>query len=68
MIMLELKLPVQAEQCIALLKRMPKRHPMMSTVEKDLKAWLKGYYGEQAAGYYLSFLLKMIIISIMDCD
>src|SRR3954469_8041725 len=54
--MLELKLPAQAEQCIALLKRMPKGHPIRPTVEKDLKLWLKGYYGEQAASYYLSFL------------
>lgn len=54
--MLELKLPVQAEQCIALLRRMPKGHPVRPIVEKDLRAWLKGYYGERTASYYVSFL------------
>ncbi|WP_254782338.1 nuclease-related domain-containing protein [Bacillus sp. OK048] len=54
--MLELIVPVQAEQCIALLKRMPKGHPVRPTVEKDLRLWLKGYYGELNVAYYLSFL------------
>lgn len=56
MIKLELIVPVQAEQCIALLKRMPKGHPVRPTVEKDLRIWLKGYYGELNVGYYLTFL------------
>ncbi|MFP7298598.1 nuclease-related domain-containing protein [Neobacillus niacini] len=56
MIRLELTLPVQAEQCIALLRRMPKGHPVRSIVEKDLRSWLKGYYGEQNVAYHLSFL------------
>jgi hypothetical protein len=55
-IMLELIVPVQAEQCIALLKRMPKKHPVRPIVEKDLRLWLKGYYGELNAAYFLSFL------------
>ncbi|NWQ40970.1 NERD domain-containing protein [Bacillus sp. EB106-08-02-XG196] len=54
--MLDLKLSVQAEQCIALLRRMPKGHPVRPIVEKDLRAWLKGYYGELNVAYYLSFL------------
>ena len=56
MIKLELIVPVQAEQCIALLQRMPKDHPMRPIVEKDLRLWLKGYYGERNVAYYLSFL------------
>jgi hypothetical protein len=56
MIMLELIVPVQAEQCIALLKRMPKNHPVRPIVEKDLRLWLKGYYGERNVAYHLSFL------------
>ncbi|MFS0774679.1 nuclease-related domain-containing protein [Neobacillus sp. 3P2-tot-E-2] len=56
MIKLELIVPVQAEQCIALLKRMPKGHPVRPIVEKDLRIWLKGYYGELNVGYHLSFL------------
>ncbi|MDQ0974455.1 hypothetical protein QFZ31_004333 [Neobacillus niacini] len=56
MIKLELIVPVQAEQCIALLKRMPKGHPVRPMVEKDLRIWLKGYYGELNVGYHLSFL------------
>jgi hypothetical protein len=55
-IILELTVPIQAEQCIALLRRMPKGHPIRSTVEKDLRSWLKGYYGEQNVAYHLSFL------------
>lgn len=56
MIKLELMIPVQAEQCIALLKRMPKGHPVRPMVEKDLRVWLKGYYGELNVAYHLSFL------------
>ncbi|MDQ1000189.1 hypothetical protein QFZ28_000589 [Neobacillus niacini] len=56
MIKLDLMVPVQAEQCIALLKRMPKGHPVRPIVEKDLRLWLKGYYGELNVGYHLSFL------------
>jgi Nuclease-related domain len=55
-IKLELIVPVQAEQCIALLKRMPKGHPVRPIVEKDLRIWLKGYYGELNVAYHLSFL------------
>ena len=54
--MLELKLPVQAEQCSALLRRLPKGHQKRSMIEKDLRLWLKGYYGERNVAYYLSFL------------
>lgn len=54
--MLELVVPIQAQQCIALLKRMPKEHPVRPIVEKDLRAWLKGYYGELNVAYHLSFL------------
>ena len=56
MIKLELIVPVQAEQCIVMLKRMPKRHPVRPIVEKDLRVWLKGYYGERNVAYHLSFL------------
>jgi hypothetical protein len=56
LIMLGLQLPVQAEQCIALLRRMPKGHPVRPIIEKDLRSWLKGYYGEKNTSYYLSFL------------
>jgi hypothetical protein len=56
LIMLGLKLSVQAEQCIALLRRMPKGHPVRPIVEKDLRIWLKGYYGELNVSYYVSFL------------
>jgi hypothetical protein len=56
LIMLELKVPVQAEQCIALLRRLPKGHSIRATVEKDLRSWLKGYYGELNVAYHLSFL------------
>ncbi|MDF2858363.1 MAG: hypothetical protein K0Q87_4214 [Neobacillus sp.] len=56
MIKLEVKLPIQALQCMALLRRLPRNHPQRPTIEKDLRAWLKGYYGEKDADYYLSFL------------
>lgn len=56
MIVLPLKLPISALQCMALLRRLPKNHPMRPKIEKDLRAWLKGYYGEKEFSYYLSFL------------
>ncbi|WP_342433590.1 nuclease-related domain-containing protein [Neobacillus sp. FSL H8-0543] len=31
-------------------------HPKRPIIKKDLGAWLKGYYGEKDADYYLSFL------------
>ncbi|MEH7436226.1 nuclease-related domain-containing protein [Neobacillus drentensis] len=56
MIVLPLKLPIIALQCMALLRRLPKNHLMRPTIERDLRAWLKGYYGEKECVYYLSFL------------
>ena len=41
---------------MALLRRLPKNHPIRPTVERDLRAWLKGYYGEKECRYYLSLL------------
>ncbi|NHC38515.1 NERD domain-containing protein [Bacillus sp. MM2020_1] len=56
MVVLELQLPVQAYQCMALLRRVSKNHPIRPTVKLDLRSWLKGYYGEKECSYYLSFL------------
>ncbi len=56
MIALELKLAVQAYQCMAILRRVLKNHPIRPTVERDLRSWLKGYYGEKECSYYLSLL------------
>jgi hypothetical protein len=56
MIKLELTMPVQALQCNAALQRLSKKHPLRPNIEKDLRKWLKGYYGERDVGYYLSFL------------
>ncbi|MEH7082313.1 NERD domain-containing protein [Neobacillus drentensis] len=56
MVVLELQLPIQAYQCMALLRRLPKNHPIRPTIERDLKSWLKGYYGEKECSYYLSLL------------
>ncbi|WP_413305246.1 nuclease-related domain-containing protein [Bacillus sp. 1P10SD] len=56
MIVLPLKLPIIALQCMALLRRLPKNHPMRPIIERDLRFWLKGYYGEKECVYYLSFL------------
>jgi ribosomal protein L37AE/L43A len=56
MFKLELRMPVQALQCEAALERLSKTHPLRSTIEKDLKKWLKGYNGEKEVGYYLSIL------------
>lgn len=53
---LELRIPNQALQCIAVLRRMPKNHPVRPIVEKDVRSWLKGYYGEREVDYYLSLL------------
>jgi hypothetical protein len=56
MVVLELQLPIQAYQCMALLRRIEKNHPIRPTIERDLKSWLKGYYGEKECNYYLSLL------------
>ncbi|MBT2699025.1 NERD domain-containing protein [Bacillus sp. ISL-40] len=56
MVVLELKLPIQAYQCMAVLRRVSKNHPIRPTVERDLRSWLKGYYGEKECSYYLSLL------------
>ncbi|MBT2734840.1 nuclease-related domain-containing protein [Bacillus sp. ISL-7] len=56
MVVLELKLPIQAYQCMAILRRVSKNHPIRPTVERDLRSWLKGYYGEKECSYYLSLL------------
>jgi hypothetical protein len=56
MIVLPLKLPIVALQCMALLRRLPKNHAMRPIIERDLRFWLKGYYGEKECVYYLSFL------------
>ncbi|MBV7505191.1 NERD domain-containing protein [Bacillus sp. sid0103] len=56
MVVLELQLPIQAYQCMALLRRLPKNHPIRPTIERDLRSWLKGYYGEKECSYYLSLL------------
>ncbi|MEH7333355.1 nuclease-related domain-containing protein [Neobacillus drentensis] len=53
---LELRVPNQALQCMALLRRMPRNHPVRPIVEKDLRSWMKGYYGEKQVAYYLSLL------------
>ena len=53
---LELRLPTPALQCMALLRRLPKNHPVRGKVEKDLRLYLKGYYGEKDVDYYLSLL------------
>jgi ribosomal protein S27AE len=56
MVILELQLPIQAYQCMALLRRLMKNHPIRPAVERDLRSWLKGYYGEKECSYYLSLL------------
>jgi len=56
MVVLELKLPIAAYQCMALLRRLKKNHPIRATIERDLRSWLKGYYGEKECMYYLSLL------------
>lgn len=56
MVVLELQLPIQAYQCMALLRRLMKNHPTRPAVERDLRSWLKGYYGEKECSYYLSLL------------
>ncbi|MED4202871.1 nuclease-related domain-containing protein [Neobacillus mesonae] len=56
MILKKLEIPIQAIQCIALLWRLPTHHFLRSIIEKDLKSWLKGYYGEKECSYYLSLL------------
>lgn len=56
MVVLELPLPIMAYQCMALLRRLHKNHPIRPTIERDLRAWLKGYYGEKECSYYLSLL------------
>src|SRR3954469_21247544 len=56
MVVLELQLPIQAYQCMALLRRVLKNHPIRPTIERDLRWWLKGYYGERECTYYLSLL------------
>jgi hypothetical protein len=56
MVVLELKLPIPALQCLALLRRLPKKHSARPNIEKDLRAWLKGYYGEKECSYFLSLL------------
>ncbi len=56
MVVLELQLPIQAYQCMALLRRGLKNHPIRPTIERDLRSWLKGYYGERECTYYLSLL------------
>ncbi|WP_169802788.1 nuclease-related domain-containing protein [Neobacillus soli] len=56
MVVLELMLPIAAYQCMALLRRLPKNHPSRPIIERDLKSWLKGYYGEKECSYYLSLL------------
>lgn len=56
MVVLELQLPIQAYQCMALLRRLKKSHPIRTTVERDLRSWLKGYYGEKECSYFLSLL------------
>ncbi|MDN3018084.1 NERD domain-containing protein [Paenibacillus sp. BSR1-1] len=53
---LELRVPNQALQCMALLSRMPRNHPVRPIIEKDLRSWMKGYYGEKQVEYYLSLL------------
>ncbi|MGG1677915.1 nuclease-related domain-containing protein [Neobacillus sp. NRS-1170] len=53
---MELRIPNQALQCMALLRRVPKNHPVRPIVEKDLRSWMKGYYGEKQVEYYLSLL------------
>ncbi|MCL6573668.1 MAG: NERD domain-containing protein [Bacillus sp. (in: Bacteria)] len=56
MVVLELMLSIAALQCMALLRRLPKNHPIRPIVERDLRSWLKGYYGEKECSYYLSLL------------
>jgi hypothetical protein len=56
LITLEIKLPMKVLQCIALLYRLPRNHPSRPVIEKDLKAMLKGYYGEKECDYYLGLL------------
>ncbi|MEH7480422.1 nuclease-related domain-containing protein [Neobacillus drentensis] len=56
MIALELQLHIQAYQCMAILRRLSKNHPIRPTVERDLRSWLKEYYGEKECSYYLSLL------------
>lgn len=53
---LELRVPIPALQCMAVLKRLPKNHPVRPIVEKDVRTYLKGYYGEKEVDYYLSLL------------
>jgi hypothetical protein len=56
MIMMELKVPINVLQRIALLRSLPKQHEMRLEIVRDLKRYLKGYYGEKECCHYLSFL------------
>jgi hypothetical protein len=56
MVKRELKVPYNVLQRVALLRRSSPRHPMRIEIVKDLKRYLKGYYGERECCHYLSFL------------
>lgn len=56
MIMMELKVPTNVLQRVALLRNLPKYHEIRQVVIGDLKKYLKGYYGEKECCHFLSFL------------
>ncbi|WP_299746648.1 nuclease-related domain-containing protein [Rossellomorea sp. y25] len=56
MICKELKVPINIENCQALLWRLPLNHQKIPIVDKDLKKRKAGYNGEATVYYHLSFL------------
>jgi hypothetical protein len=56
MIMMELKVPTNVLQRSALLRSLSKYHEIRPVIVRDLKRYLKGYYGEKECCHYLSFL------------
>jgi ribosomal protein L37AE/L43A len=56
LIMKRLQVPVSILQRMALLRMLPHHHIVRKDVIRDLKKFMKGYYGERDCCYYLSLL------------
>ncbi|WP_159433398.1 nuclease-related domain-containing protein [Bacillus tuaregi] len=61
----ERKIPLRLRQAEALLNRLPKSHPKVPELEKEIARRKKGYRGEKHVDYHLTFLPKEKFYTIL---
>lgn len=68
MIAKEQTIPIKLLKIEALLRRLQKKHPQWSMIEKDYIKIKAGYNGEKSLGYYLSDLPYHVLFDIRLCN